>query len=479
MAALLCLSICVTALAEGETQAPPATTPGNESLEPTPDGSNPSLEPTAKLVIAKTGSDGKTQPQAPTDANGSSIRVFLPVQCLSGTISELRITPVMSTNADAFPFKIEALDYTQTRKEALGTGEIHDFTFDFVRSPSVFNGVKQVDFIATYKHKADNDSESTSETTTLSVFVNIVNGKKEAATVNPDPGFTPTPKLIIDSYSISSDKVYAGETFKVTFDVRNTSTSEAIKNLQISVEDAGNVITPADNGSSTLYVKKINKNSTSTQSISLQTAPDTEANAYTLNIKFSYDGVSSKQAYTAESTITLPILQRIRIKCDPPINYDEPWINQPCAMYFSLYNMGKSSIYNCMVDVEGDGLAMEETYFGGNIGAGSAMRADFNIIASVAGQIDGFIVVTYEDVYGEQMEERLPISLFVNEGMGGEFPIDPSFPGVDEPAVIPGTTEPTGMPWWAWALIGLAVVAGVVVLFVILKKRRAASLEDL
>ena len=74
-----------------------------------------------------------------------------------------------------------------------------------------------------------------------------------------------------------------------------------------------------------------------------------------------------------------------------------PWVGQSCALYFALYNMGKAPIYNCMVDVEGEGLAMEETYFGGTVAAGSTMRADFSIIPSVGGDIAGEIVITYED----------------------------------------------------------------------------------
>lgn len=216
----------------------------------------------------------------------------------------------------------------------------------------------------------------------------------------------------------------------VKFTLRNTSDEEAVQNIQISISDTAEVgkLMPANNGSNTLYIAKIGKGETHTETISMQSAPDTEAKAYTLQLDFSYEGASNVASYTATETIAIPILQRIRIKVDEPTVYDDPWVGQSCALYFALYNMGKAPIYNCMVDVEGEGLAMEETYFGGTVAAGSTMRADFSIIPSVGGDIAGEIVITYEDVYGEQMEERLPLNLFVNEEMPMDDPgamIDP------------------------------------------------------
>ena len=58
---------------------------------------------------------------------------------------------------------------------------------------------------------------------------------------------------------------------------------------------------------------------------------------------------------------------------------------------------------------------MEESFFQGTVAAGSTMRADFSLITATPGQIDGEIVITYEDSLEEKMEERLPLSLYVSE----------------------------------------------------------------
>jgi hypothetical protein len=98
-----------------------------------------------------------------------------------------------------------------------------------------------------------------------------------------------------------------------------------------------------------------------------------------------------------------------------PVIYGDAMIEQSTPVNFSLYNMGKATLYNCMVDVEGGGLRMEESYYGGNISSGNEMRADFNIIPSTAGQIEGKVVITYEDVYGQQTRVEKPFTLNVQE----------------------------------------------------------------
>lgn len=54
-------------------------------------------------------------------------------------------------------------------------------------------------------------------------------------------------------------------------------------------------LVPASGGSNTLYIKKIAKGDSVTEVISLQTAPDTEAKAYTLGLDFSYEGGIGQQ----------------------------------------------------------------------------------------------------------------------------------------------------------------------------------------
>ena len=451
----------------------PQSTPAPES---TPD-------PEAKLRLSPVDANGLLVP-APEGDYGEAISVRIPLLCQRSSVYDLKITPVLSNDIEKFPFDIEAVDYMLTYPNSLQPGNIVEFTYNFRLSKKATTGVKQVDFNLSYRTGGDTWSGGANagklETATISIFVNVKKGL--APSTGDGEGAGSTPKLIVESYSISSDKIYAGETFDVTVTLRNTSSSEDIQNLQIGFKDTQEVakLVPASGGSNTLYIKKIAKGDSVTEVISLQTAPDTEAKAYTLGLDFSYEGASDNKAYTAGETIAIPILQKIRVKFDDPTIYDsEAWVGQSCGMYVRMYNMGKSSLYNCMIEVEGEGLEMEETYFGGNISSGSTMSADFSVIPSVAGEIQGEVVITYEDVYGEPSEERLPFTLMVNEEVTFDDPMM-GMEGMDGMEVYgPGLEESGGgMPWWGWVLCGLGVVALGVGGLMIYRKKRARHLED-
>lgn len=414
----------------------------------------------------------------PSGDYGDQLEVRLPLTCTNGYVYDLKVTPVLSNDIEKFPFDIDLVDYTLSYPGSIGRGQVVEFLYHLRLSKKATVGVKQVDFNVTYRN-----DEGDLKSGTVNLFVNV---RKGLSPTSDKDTTTSVPKLIIESYKLSSDKIYAGETFDLEFTIKNTSDSTNLQNVQIHIKDAGETATivPASGGSNTLYISKIGKGQSSSQKVSLQTAPDATAKAYTLNVDFSYESASTNAAHTANETIAVPILQKIRLKCDEPTVYDDvSYLDSSTSMSIKMYNMGRSSIYNCIVDVEGNGLKLEESYFGGTLSAGSTLAADISVIPSEAGDIQGTVVISYEDVYGEPGEERLPFTLHVEDpnagmenmegmegtegdGMGG----DPTCPG--------GMEETKGFPWWGWAIGAGALGGGGFFGFKKLKKRRARSLED-
>lgn len=414
----------------------------------------------------------------PSGDYGDQLEVRLPLTCTNGYVYDLKITPVLSNDIEKFPFDIDLVDYTLSYPGSIGRGQVVEFLYHLRLSKKATVGVKQVDFNVTYRN-----DEGDLKSGTVSLFVNV---RKGLSPTSDKDTTTSVPKLIIESYKLSSDKIYAGETFDLEFTIKNTSDSTNLQNVQIHIKDAGETATivPASGGSNTLYISKIGKGQSSSQKVSLQTAPDAAAKAYTLNVDFSYESASTNAAHTANETIAVPILQKIRLKCDEPTVYDDvSYLDSSTSMSIKMYNMGRSSVYNCIVEVEGNGLQLEESYFGGTLSAGSTLAADISVIPSEAGDIQGTVVISYEDVYGEPGEERLPFTLHVEdpnagmenmegmEGMGGEGMEG----GMTDPGMEGGSK---GFPWWGWAIGAGALGGGGFFGFKQLKKRRARSLED-
>ena len=439
---------------------------------------------TAAFRLSSFDANGLIVPTA-AGKNGGKVQVRLPLLCVDGPVSNIKAVPKLSTSLDEFPFAIEQVDYTIGYNGMIGVNQIIEFQFNLRFADKVTAGVKKVDFTITYDRGWASATGDSSESCDISLYVNVTRGYEAAGS---EPGGETTaalPKIVVDSYSFSSDKIYAGEDFDLTFTVRNTSNEEETKSILVTVTNNAETgkLTPAS-GSNTLYIDKLGKGESKTMTMSIATAPDTEAKAYEIKLEFDYEGTKTRPATLSngQSSASIPvtIMQKIRLKIEDPTIDGEPMEGESVPVYFSMYNMGRSSIYNCMVTVEGDGLSMEESFFQGTVAAGSTMRADFSLITATPGQIDGEIVITYEDSLEEKMEERLPLSLYVSEAYNPDM-----YPGVVDPDgmidTMGGMEEPSasgGIPVWVWIAGGVVAAAAVVAVIIILKKKRARALED-
>ena len=439
---------------------------------------------TAAFRLSSFDANGLIVPTA-AGKNGGKVQVRLPLLCVDGPVSNIKAVPKLSTSLDEFPFAIEQVDYTVGYNGMISVNQIIEFQFNLRFADKVTAGVKKVDFTITYDRGWASATGDSSESCDISLYVNVTRGYEAAGS---EPGGETTaalPKIVVDSYSFSSDKIYAGEDFDLTFTVRNTSNEEETKSILVTVTNNAETgkLTPAS-GSNTLYIDKLGKGESKTMTMSIATAPDTEAKAYEIKLEFDYEGTKTRPATLSngQSSASIPvtIMQKIRLKIEDPTVDGEPMEGESVPVYFSMYNMGRSSIYNCMVTVEGDGLSMEESFFQGTVAAGSTMRADFSLITATPGQIDGEIVITYEDSLEEKMEERLPLSLYVSEAYNPDM-----YPGEGDPNgmidTMGGMEEPSasgGIPVWVWIAGGVVAAAAVVAVIIILKKKRARALED-
>ena len=453
------------------------TSPSTATSTPEPEETAAPIDSNIALMLSSADATGNVVP-APKGNAGDTIHIRLPILNRSRSkVSKILVTPQLSATLDSFPFVIEAVDYT-CKAPDLRAGELAEVDYTFKLSSKVTSGVKEVKFNAVYFNYA----KEAYETATFSVFVTVVKGAAASLTDEDGITITSTPKIIIESYSVKPDKaedqesgrLFAGEQFEMSFTIRNTSSKEAVQNIQITLSNEGGTIMPANNGSNSLYIDRIAAGGSAEKTLKMQSSPDAEDKAHTLSVKFGYESTETLKTYEATETITLPISQRMRVRIDDPVVYGDAMLGQSSPINFSLYNMGKASLFNCMVDVEGDGLKMEEPYFGGNITAGSQMRADFNVIPSTAGQIEGKVIITYEDVYGQETRVEKPFTLNVMEN---------SMPNPDEGEGVfkPGFEEELkpATPVWVYIAGGVVVLGGLFVLIKTLRrKRRKRELED-
>jgi hypothetical protein len=410
----------------------------------------------------------------PSAAYSERVTMTLELHNTGLTLNNVTVKPAISTELDKFPFVVERQNYDQSLG-SFAAGTTRNVTFDFLLSEHVSVGTKAIKFTIDYSRNGVAGTGSV----TAYVYVNKAKEEDKNEEDDKDKDKKPKPKLIVSSYSIEPEKIYAGANF--TLDMNFTNTSEgAIQNLTIVItnsDEENAYVVPAKNGSNTIYVRTLGAGATIHSTLELQVRPDTPAKPNMLSIVMEYEDADCA-AYTASANITVPINQEIRLVVDQP-RFDMPVVDQGMTVYpyFSIINMGKSSVYNVMVTVDGPGLSLEERVYAGTLQAGQQYNVDMGIIANEPGDIMGEIVVSFEDEYGDKLEERQPFTLMVQESFFPENPDDdmwgddkfrPDMPDGLQGGGLGGFISGNGK-WW---LIG-GGLAALIVLIIVLRKRRA------
>ena len=420
--------------------------------------------------------------QMPIGHVDDGLNVYVPIKNVSGgALTNLSCSVDVSTDLTKFPFvnpdatktSVDVGAYQKADSalvawngDTLADGE-HAY---FKLSTSFAEGVTEGNYDVTFHVKSDSGTTDV----TVRVYCRGIDTSSSSSSSGGGSSYKSKPKVIIESYQFEQNPIYAGDVVQLRLIVANTSSREAITNLQLDYSCEGGAVIPAPGGSSSIFLGTIDKNGARALTIDLQIAPDAEAKSQVLAVVLSYEGTKNRADLEEKASVNVPILQKARVRINDPVVYDDPWVGSNVSVGISLYNLGKSPLYNCMVDVVGDDLKLEESYFGGNVASGSSMNADLSVIPQVAGDIEAKVRITYEDVYGNQTEELRPLNMTVNE----ETPAMVASPG-DAGSMPSDKPQGGGIGWIFWVLGGLTVAAGAVVLVIRLKKKRERQLEDL
>jgi hypothetical protein len=286
------------------------------------------------------------------------------------------------------------------------------------------------------------------------------------------------PKIIVESYAYEPQQVKAGERFTLMMSFQNTHSSKTIRNIKgsFNVEEksneTGNVFTPVDS-SNTFFIEEIKPKDIYDWTLNLYTIPDALSKTYTVIISFDYEDEQGNP-YTAQEIIGIPVYQPSRFEVSEISMPSEVYMGDRVYLNFSLYNLGKTDLYNVKLSVQGDFAADPMSTYFGNFTPGYMEWCEISLIPMELGMGKGKIVVEYETTSGELMSYEKEFSLNVIE-----MPMmDPGFP-VDGP----GYPMEPGMDWeeeggggffssvWFYIILGVVVV-GIVVTIIVVRKRK-------
>jgi len=287
------------------------------------------------------------------------------------------------------------------------------------------------------------------------------------------------PRVIVTGFTTKPKTVKAGDDFKLTIHLKNTSKKTAVSNMVLdftaSTEGADeNTMSPAflpTSGSNTVYVDSIAAGGTKDVSIDLSAKADLSQKPYSMEVAMKYEDGSANQ-YESSSSVSISVTQEARFEFgEITITPESIEAGNEANVMCSMYNLGRVKLYNVKVTFEGQGISANETFVG-NVEPGATANIDGTVCGEESTTGDGLVkmIISYEDEAGEVTTYEEEIYIFVSESMGEE-----DWMAVDGEEMIEEGGGGTSILLWIG--LGVLVAAIAVAAAVIIRKKKKANLE--
>ena len=286
-----------------------------------------------------------------------------------------------------------------------------------------------------------------------------------------DKDQTTSPNLLVRSSSYG-DSVTAGTAFTLSLGVYATDGSEALNDVIIALTLPENI--SLKSGSLSSYVGSISPKQIREVSFDIMPSAGFAGTVADITVNMSGTGAVTGKAVTATTTISVPVSQPNRFEVGQlELSSDTIYVGDTGSVTLTYVNKGKNAISNLEARLTGSNLGAGGYQYLGNLNAGTEGSVDFDIAPDAAGTVSGVITLSYEDASGNPQTISKDFSVSAEEMNMDDSYYDPSMDDVQP--------EQTGMPVWAWVLIGVcgAVVIIVIVVVVVRKRKKAKALAAL
>lgn len=254
------------------------------------------------------------------------------------------------------------------------------------------------------------------------------------------------PRLMVTDYTVENDFVSPDKASVIEITIKNFSHSKAINNLKLSVLDESGDI-KAD-GTGTRFVDRIYAGSTYTWELPVTVSKTAQIGEHKLTVNMEYED-KYFTAYSASDTLCINVKQTVSLDYDGILLPSKSTQGITETISPIIMNTGKSTIRNCKISFDIDGIDSAGVLFIGEIPAGESKTGNANLRVSTEtlGETNGLATITYEDEFGEEYSKTVDLSTTIVE------PIVKETEEQEEEKKYP--------LWWAFALAGLTVGGGI------------------
>lgn len=305
----------------------------------------------------------------------------------------------------------------------------------------------------------------------FTVYVAITDGKNpNAPTPTPRPEPTvesqPKPKLMVEGYSLDRPYLEAGCSATLTIMVKNTSASEKVRNVKLSLSEDSGEILPSGTGAG--YCKEIAKDGTFTWSVTLNATTGAQSKPHTASIAMEYEDAEG-MALSALDRLIIEVRQSVRLEYEEPALPTRLTQGDTPTFSMNLMNMGRSALHNVLLTFDIPGLSNGGSVLVGTIAPGEAKAGttNFMVAKNASGDVAGTLKLSYEDEYGQRYEKMLSLSTTIEKKVVPTTPAD----------TVKAATKAT-FPWWIVYVCGAICLAVSCILILQWLKRRRERQRD-
>lgn len=280
-------------------------------------------------------------------------------------------------------------------------------SFDLKLKKERYNGSYPVTLSVRAEDEAGNEINQE-----FTVYVTITDGKKAVADTGDSsddtlPKFAP--KVMIASYQFSSDKVLCGEETHAELTLLNTSKTDTVKNMLVTLTPDENMEL-LDKTNST-YIEEMKTGQSHKLSCAFRVKKTVPGGQYNMNVTMDYADAKGN-TYTVQGTVMVSAQQPIQMEIAPVSVPKEIQLGETIELQTQVMNLGKGMIYNVRAVMEADGLTPAGSAFIGDVEAGTSMSGSLELTAegrsgdSLYGTTQGKITFYYEDEMGNELTEE-------------------------------------------------------------------------
>jgi len=278
---------------------------------------------------------------------------------------------------------------------------------------------------------------------------------------------TGTPRVLISKYTLSDEKILAGNVVTLSLYIENThsrpvyNTKVSFKVIEMEGSTGGTVFSPV-NSSNSFFIEQIPGRTTAEKSIDFLVDPNASAKTYIVPVTIEYEDESAN-SYTVNELVNIPVTQECKLQV---LSLEVPPsapVGQPVFISAEFVNVGKAALKNFIVMLEGDFHKEQASYYVGNLEIGASDFYQGIIYPEQEGPLTGKIIFSYIDNNNREVQIEEPFEIEIIPMMMPKEPFPGEFPGGRDPRMPEAPGSRGGLTLF-YIILPVAVLAGVGIL---------------